>query len=655
MITKDSDYLNNKLRQLKTSVLNKQQYETTEQPRQNPNVSSQKFISTIDQQSSQYNDPRVQPRVTFQVEPNLPTYKMGSPINQPAYRQVPYSNPQFNSPAQAMNQSDHKRPHSTQILDGFKQADHSFSNLRGQPQQNGSGAYLSDSRVGFNNMDPKVKTVHASNSRSFVNTEAPFDYIRSDVNYPPVNLAPDYTFRQPSTILRQSEVPLRTTNVLGSGFDRSYHQPVQSQVHYQPNSLTPDNDVLKTLNNQSFMEKHEGKIVQEMTQKLQLQFDHNNRLGEDIMSLRRALDNERKRLQQMDGQYREEFKHMKQSEADSVVALQNLDSRLYEIDQSSRIDDDRHSKMQTDLEKMQVENEMLRGELKRLGEITSEKILDLENNINSVARMKDFELENFNMEKEKVGNSAEFVIEQMKVHFNERTAKIEEHTRKIQLDKDKLATDLRTVTEELKVFNFNADQKINNTMNLVIQEESEKHQTEVKEIENKVRIEEDEIARINRRNQELLNKLQTMERDGKNRIMSRKNENTRLKEDLNNFEQNYNKLLIQVSNENREYEKKKDLIEMLKDDHEEVHNKSQMLDQRYDEEMHNIQAGHEDNLQDLESNYGVMREREQRLVQAIRDESDRLFDLQKRHGEIIEEIQRNFNVTLENQFGKERR
>ena len=298
---------------------------------------------------------------------------------------------------------------------------------------------------------------------------------------------------------------------------------------------------------------------------------------------------------------------------------------------------------------------MLRGELKRLGEITSEKILDLENNINSVARMKDFELENFNMEKEKVGNSAEFVIEQMKVHFNERTAKIEEHTRKIQLDKDKLATDLRTVTEELKVFNFNADQKINNTMNLVIQEESEKHQAEVKEIENKVRIEEDEIARINRRNQELLNKLQTMERDGKNRIMSRKNENTRLKEDLNNFEQNYNKLLIQVSNENREYEKKKDLIEMLKDDHEEVHNKSQMLDQRYDEEMHNIQAGHEDNLQDLERDYGVMREREQRLVQAIRDESDRLFDLQKRHGEIIEEIQRNFNVTLENQFGKERR
>ena len=655
MITKDSDYLNNKLRQLKTSVLNKQQYEPNEPLRQTPVPSSQKFISTIDQHASQYNDPRVNPRVTFQTEPNLPAYKVVSPSNPPTYDRVPYSNPQFNSPAQTIYQSDQKRPHSTQVLDGFKQADQSFSNLRGFPTQNNNGTYLNDSRTPFNNLEPTVKTIHASNSRSFVNTETPFDYKRSEANYPPINVATDYTFRQPSTILRQSEVPLRTTNVLGSGVDRSYHLPTQTQVPYSPTPTTPDNDVLKSLNNQSFMEKHEGKLVQEMTQKLAAQFDKNNRLGEEIMTLRRSLDNERQRLAQMDGQYREEFKHMRQSEADSGMALQNLESRIYEIDQNSRVDEDRHSKMETDLEKIQVENEMLRGELKRLGEITSEKILDLENNINSVARMKDFELENFNMEKEKVGNSAEFVVEQMKVHFNERTAKIEEHTRKIQMDKDKLANDLRTVTEELKVFNFNADQKINNTMNLVIQEEQEKHQAEVKEVESKVRLEEDEIARINRRNQELLNKLQTMEREGKNRIMSRKNENTRLKEDLNNFEQNYNKLLIQVSNENREYEKKKDHIEMLKDDHEEVHNKSQMLDHRYDEEMHNIQAGHEENLQDLERDYGGLKEKEQRLLQAIRDENDRLFDLQKRHGEIIEEIQRNFNVTLENQFAKERR
>lgn len=45
---------------------------------------------------------------------------------------------------------------------------------------------------------------------------------------------------------------------------------------------------------------------------------------------------------------------------------------------------------------------MLKNELKRLGNRTSEKILECENNINSVGRMKEFHKENFLMEKEKL-------------------------------------------------------------------------------------------------------------------------------------------------------------------------------------------------------------------------------------------------------------
>lgn len=36
--------------------------------------------------------------------------------------------------------------------------------------------------------------------------------------------------------------------------------------------------------------------------------------------------------------------------------------------------------------------------------MTSEKILDLENNINSITRMRDLEIDNFEMEKEKILN-----------------------------------------------------------------------------------------------------------------------------------------------------------------------------------------------------------------------------------------------------------
>lgn len=54
---------------------------------------------------------------------------------------------------------------------------------------------------------------------------------------------------------------------------------------------------------------------------------------------------------------------------------------------------------------------MLKNELKRFGEMTSEKILELENGINNIGRMKDFEKENFNMEKDKIMNHCEFVLE----------------------------------------------------------------------------------------------------------------------------------------------------------------------------------------------------------------------------------------------------
>ena len=80
------------------------------------------------------------------------------------------------------------------------------------------------------------------------------------------------------------------------------------------------------------------------------------------------------------------------------------------------------------------ENTLLKNELKRLGEMTSEKILDLENNINSIQRMKELENENFDMEKKKVINLRNFVIEEMKAHYTERSNKINEESKRLQTE-----------------------------------------------------------------------------------------------------------------------------------------------------------------------------------------------------------------------------
>lgn len=644
MISRESDYLNNKLKQLKNSVLNKNATENGDHSKLAGFAASQKYVPTYDEKDAIYANIKAPGKVQFQgpTDSNLFAYNVGSPVAASKVERNAYFNSKIQGSMTPSAVFESKRPHSHQIIDNLKTSEANISSTRAYPGTVYGQAANSSGII--NPMEPRVKVIHASNSKSFIQAETPaFDFRPSNFQAPPVSIGTEYSFRGgPATVLRQTDyVPpgLRTTTL--------------TQTHFPSERLLaaePEPEILRNLNQASFIEKHEGKILNEMQQKIANQIAKNNKLGEEIMGLRRQLEAEKGRLFQLDEAMKQEFRHAKATEAESVASHQALENKLHECTDRIAQDNDRHAQMRTELEKIQVENDMLRGELKRLGEITSEKILDLENNINSVARMKEFEVERFVMEKDKANNSADFVIEQMKVHFNDRSGKIEEQVRKIQADSDRLAVDLKAVTDELKSFNFNADQKINNIMNIVIQEEQEKHQAEARDIEGRLRAEEEEIARLNRRNQDILTKLQATERDGKNRLMARKNENTRLKEDLSNFEQNLNKLLIQVSNENREYEKKKEMVELAKEDYDEVHNKSQMLDHRYEEEMANIQAGHEETLQELDREFSSLREREQRLLQAIQQENEKINAIHKRHNDLIEDVQRNFNATLQSQF-----
>lgn len=647
MITKDSDYLNNKLRQLKTQVLSKQQIDVPTISNPSQQIYSQKYISTVDQKGSAFIDSK--PQVKFYTPSQTDNIHSYQPTTLKQTFDVPnYANPQLSSTIGPSVFIDAKRPLSNQVIDGLRANEISFGGNRQQYANNGVSVVLNDGKSSFANMEPKVRTVHASNSKSFVNQEPTYDFIKTDQSFGMSYIKPDFQVNQQSTyrpgpqVIKQSEyAPVRVNSVNPSNLDRSYvQQPI------------PDAEFLKNLKDSSFPEKYEGKLASELQQKLSTQMEKNNRLGDEIMNLRRAAEQEKQRLVQMDEQYKEEYKHAKITEADTLNAINNLDQHHNEIHQTLSTEDQKNGHMKGNYDKIQAENEMLRGELKKLGEMTSEKILDLENNINSVARIKDLEVESFSMEKEKLANTAEFVIEQMKVHYNDRSSKIEEQLRKLGMERDKLASDLKAVTDEIKMYNVNADQKINTVMNNVIQEEQEKHQIEVRDIEAKIRFEEDEIGKINRKNQELINKFHIMERDGKNRLMSKKNENTRLKEDFNNFEQNLNKMILQLVNLNKEYDKKKEMLDMMKDDHDDFQNKSQMADQRVQDEIHNIHDGHEEQIRELDREYLMARDREQKLLQAIRDENDRLFDSQKKHAEIIDEIQTGFNQTLQNQFSR---
>ena len=425
-----------------------------------------------------------------------------------------------------------------------------------------------------------------------------------------------------------------------------------NNLHASANDTEMESDVLKSLNQQSFLSKHEHKMVSDLATKYQAEIDVNNKRSEDIMILRQKLEAEKRRTIDLDEQCRREFKHYKDKEGEVNQNFQKLANKLNEISQKEVTEESRSNNTKSQLEQYRKENELLRGEIKRLGEMTSEKILDLENNINAISRMRDFEVENFEMEKEKIVNSADFVVEQMKVHFNERSMKIEDQTRKAIVERDKAAADLKMLTEELRSFNSNADIRITNTMNIIIQEETERHQKEMREVEIKIRMEEEEIAQINRRTQELINKLQVTEREGKSRIMARKNENVKLKEDLSGIEQAYNKLLIQISNENKEIEKKRDVLDGLHGEVEEIKEKTRELEQKYADEVESINLGNQDNQKEVEEMMQHFIDEERRLMDEIREENNRVYDIQRQHASLIEQIKQNINSTVQSQFSR---
>lgn len=73
--------------------------------------------------------------------------------------------------------------------------------------------------------------------------------------------------------------------------------------------------------------------------------------------------------------------------------------------------------------------------------------------------LKDHEGDNFEMEKNKLINNRDFILEQMKTQFNERTRKIEEEIQKIENEKVDLLNQVKMIQDKMRNFKFEADQK----------------------------------------------------------------------------------------------------------------------------------------------------------------------------------------------------
>lgn len=126
------------------------------------------------------------------------------------------------------------------------------------------------------------------------------------------------------------------------------------------------------------------------------------------------MEREKQKLAELDGALAEELRRAKEGERTRVGEFERVEEQKTTMAREIAEQEERRHELGGHLDGLIRENEMLKGELKRFGELTSEKVLELENGINNVARMREYEKENSSMEREKVQNHCEFVLEQIR-------------------------------------------------------------------------------------------------------------------------------------------------------------------------------------------------------------------------------------------------
>lgn len=210
----------------------------------------------------------------------------------------------------------------------------------------------------------------------------------------------------------------------------------------------------------------------------------------------------------------------------------------------------------------------------------------------------------------------------------------------------RVESEIKLLADELRSFNVNADHKIKNIMSNVVDEEQSKQAKELNEVKAHIRVEEEEINRYSRKNQELLQKIQNAEREGKTKIISKQNENMRLKEDFNNLEGQYNKLFILLGNEKKEIDKKRATAARLENEHADIKEKTETIEMNYNQELDEIYNEHTDNIRELENNLHFYQEEQLRLTETIREENDKISESNKKQQEMFANIENNLNNTI---------
>ena len=303
-----------------------------------------------------------------------------------------------------------------------------------------------------------------------------------------------------------------------------------------------------------------------------------------------------------------------------------------------------------DLARLESENELLRGELKRLAQMTKEKILDLQNNINGISMLKEHEGDNYEMEKNKVITNRDFVIEQMKAQFNERSKKVENEIQMVEQERSVLLNEAKTLQEELRNFQVSAEHRVKNEMTEIVEKEQIEHNKQIKEIESQLNNKEEEIRATQNKIQDQIHRFQAIERENQSKLSLLSGELQRRREEIDNVETQYNKQWVVLDSQEKELQTKRSDLNSMGRENEVLVNKRAKLEEMINNEQQNLERNQRNWMEDSEIHKVEMLKEESRLMGEIESKKEELLELQKKQTQMFEMVEKNLNSAIDNQF-----
>ena len=632
-MSRDSNFLNDRLRQLKESVLSNKQ----EEPENNVPEYLKENEGKVNLDYTKYS-------VGMDSEANLDT-PMGyqAAVTQPIFKEIP-------KPTEPVSyeEFDQKLADNFKNLDLATKVEPQLANFKrptsGYKNQENSYVYESTSPYIREEVQTPTLIRKTNSNRKIVHSvNAKVEPIASQPEYKNNFIVkPAELISRERTTMTKSIIPEQRVTIEKTTQDTSNSFPIRSNMVY---SLAPNG-------NESIIgiEKHENKLYNELGLKIEEQDNKNNLILIKVNELRQTLERENNKTSQMESMLSSESDHLSRNREELVRKINQLRVQQDKLEKDIKSKKEKQENLNFEFQQIEKDNNNLRTELKRFGAITSEKISDLENSLKDVNRMKIYENESFEMDREKINNSSDFIREQINIKITEHQNKHMQLMSKTLQEKEKSERALRVLKDQLKGYNTLADQKINNEMGIVFREEEDKNQRELREVEEKIRLEDDEVNKLHKKIQEAHNKLKMLEKENKTKIIGLTNQNLKLREESDAADMRISKIIVQIKNEEKELEKRNIALDAKLSELEELKEKMVLTETRYNDEVESIQAGHEDGVKELEHMLKQFNEEENRLKEAIQSEQERLNEYQQQHNATIDQLRNNVNSSVQNQF-----